>query len=66
MPPRFDELVAHMQRVLPLRYTDERPEEAEEDAPAGSGGVLGIERDGAAVRGAGVDATSVPISMHTL
>lgn len=45
MPPRFDELVAHMQRVLPLRYTDERPEEAEESAPAGSGGVLGIERD---------------------
>ena len=45
LPPRFDELVAHMQRVLPLRYTDERPEEAEEDALAGSGGVLGIERD---------------------
>ena len=45
LPPRFDELVAHMQRVLPLRYTDERPEEAEEGAPAGSGGVLGIERD---------------------
>ena len=45
LPPRFDELVAHMKRVLPLRYTDERPEEAEEDAPAGSGGVLGIERD---------------------
>ena len=45
LPPRFDELVAHMQRVLPLRYTDERPKEAEEDAPAGSGGVLGIERD---------------------
>ena len=46
LPPRFDELVAHMQHVLPLRYMDaERPEEAEEDAPAGSGGVLGIERD---------------------
>ena len=45
LPPRFDELVAHMKRVLPLRYTDERPEEAEEGAPAGSGGVLGIERD---------------------
>ena len=45
LPPRFDELVAHMQRVLPLRYTDERPEEAEEDTPAGSGGLLGIERD---------------------
>ena len=45
MPPRFDELVAHMKRVLPLRYTDERPDEAKEDVPAGSGGVLGIERD---------------------